>query len=173
MTETVICVDTLCKEIAHHFLDQPTCDSVKEWIAPVEVEDELMGAHDDRLAEEARDVAAEVMPTDAQMRQKVVVSVARLHDTLHRTPSERLARMLQRSVVHVHVVQAARENKCDACSRGETRSNTARSWCVQCCGRSCWLGRFFGNTRTLKRKNCVCCSWTKGRVILCRSVCKR
>ena len=63
-------------------------------------------------AEEDPDGAA---PLDAMTRKKLDSYIARLHDTLHHPPAERLARMLQRAGAHREVVKAAREYQCEAC----------------------------------------------------------
>ena len=147
----------LCKDLARHFQDQPICDRVKGRIAPVEVEDEFMDAHNDILAEEARNVAVEMMPMDAHMRRKVIAYVARLHDTLHQKQPERLARMPQRSAAHPHVVQAAREYKCGACRAVERPDPRPRAADVcnvlgEVVG---WDGFAWQHPNTFKRFTCV------------------
>ena len=93
---------------------RPACGDDDSAETPVQIEDALMDAPGDRLADEAGDVAVDLMSMGAQMRRKASAYVARLHDTLHHMASERLARMLQRSGAHMRRVQ----------SRGEIRSKT-------------------------------------------------
>ena len=108
------------------------------------------------------------------MRRKVDAYVARLHDSLHHIPSERLARMLRRSGAHPHVVQAAREYRCDACKaveRLDPRPKAADVCNVP--GEVVGCDGFVWHTRALDKSACVSCSWTKDQNTLCQSLSKK
>ena len=122
-----------------------------------EVADELMDAHDDRLTEEARGVAVELMPMDAQTECGRFCGKSARHVVSHSVGA------------HPHVVQAAREYRCDGwrdVERDPIRDHEQLMFAMFQATLSAGTVSF-GNTRTLEKSSCVSSSWTNGRVALC------